>query len=69
MHQPQKKTDIPHPGNADSGFFAEICRDSFGTSSTELGSVRHTTPTNGMYNVGVFDSIIEGGTYGAQCAP
>lgn len=33
--------------------------------STELGGIRHTIPTNGMYNVDVFDSTTEGDVYGA----
>ncbi|EEB21967.1 hypothetical protein BIFCAT_00937 [Bifidobacterium catenulatum DSM 16992 = JCM 1194 = LMG 11043] len=37
--------------------------------STDLGGIQHTIPTNGMYNVGVFDSTIEGEAYGAQCTP
>lgn len=69
MHQPQKRQTSRTPATQIQVSLqksAEILSVHF---STELGSVRHTTPTNGMYNVGVFDSIIEGEAYGAQCAP
>ena len=69
MHQPQKRQTSRTPATqiqVSSQKSAKRLSEHF---SIELGDIRHTTPTNGMYNVGVFDSIIEGETYGTQCAP
>lgn len=65
MHQPQKRQTTRTPATqiqVSSQKSAESLSVHF---SIELGDIRHTIPTNGMYNVGVFDSTIEGEAYGA----
>ena len=69
MHQPQKRQPSRPPATQIQVSLqksAEILSVHF---STELGGIQHTIPTNGMYNVGVFDSTIEGEAYDAQCTP
>lgn len=69
MHQPQKRQTSRTPATQIQVSSQKPAESLSAHFSIELGSVRHTTPTNGMYNVGVFDSIIEGEAYGAQSAP
>lgn len=69
MHYPQKRQTSRTPATQIQVSLqksAEILSVHF---STKLGGIRHTIPTNGMYNVDVFDSTIEGDAYGAQCTP
>lgn len=69
MHQPQKRQTTRTPATRIQVSSQKSLESLSAHFSIELGDIRHTIPTNGMYNVGVFDSIIEGEAYGAQCAP
>ena len=69
MHQPQKRQTTRTPATQIQVSSQKSAERRSLHGWTELGDIRHTIPTNGMYNVGVFDSIIEGEAYGAQCAP
>lgn len=69
MHQPQKRQTSRTPATQIQVSSQKSAESLSAHFSTELGGIRHTIPTNGMYNVGVFDSTIEGEAYGAQCAP
>ncbi|MFR5004229.1 MAG: TetR/AcrR family transcriptional regulator [Bifidobacterium dentium] len=69
MHQPQKRQTTRTPATQIQVSSQKSAESLSAHFSIELGDIRHTIPTNGMYNVGVFDSIIEGEAYGAQCAP
>lgn len=69
MHQPQKRQTSRTPATQIQVSSQKSAESLSAHFSIELGDIRHTIPTNGMYNVSVFDSIIEGEAYGAQCAP
>lgn len=66
MHQPQKRQTTRTPATRIQVSSQKSAESLSAHFSIELGDIRHTIPTNGMYNVGVFDSIIEGEAYGAQ---
>lgn len=65
MHQPQKRQTTRTPATQIQVSSQKSAESLSAHFSIELGSVRHTIPTNGMYNVGVFDSTTEGDVYGA----
>ena len=69
MHQPQKRQTTRTPATQIQVSSQNLQRVFSAHFSIELGDIRHTTPTNGMYNVGVFDSIIEGETYARNAHP
>ena len=65
MHQPQKRQTTHTPATQIQVSLQKSVESLSAHFSIELGDIRHTIPTNGMYNVGVFDSTIEGEAYGA----
>lgn len=65
MHQPQKRQTSRTPATQIQVSLQKSTEILSVHFSTELGSIRHTIPTNGMYNVDVFGSTIEGDVYGA----
>lgn len=65
MHQPQKRQTTRTPATQIQVSLQKSTEILSVHFSTELGDIRHTIPTNGMYNVDVFDSTSEGDVYGA----